>query len=95
MAESDEMATVDLQIKADKGAWNHVVKGELRMQLQNGTWRMLSIGFDTKHGVGVIFIHHDAAELAADTHQALLSLGKVGEELFKAMAMRAATVGHL
>lgn len=86
---------VDLKFQANENAWLDTMTEELWKQLKEGDWRLLSIGFDMKHGVGAIYIKLDSAPHAEDTHAAILKLAKVGEEMFKAIAIRAAHTNQL
>jgi len=86
---------VDLKLGAVKAGWDESVHPELMVQLQDGSWRILSFAFDRKHGVGLFFVKWDAAELGDDHYASLMSLGSLGEMLFKAMANQAQRVGRL
>lgn len=94
-AQEQEMFTVDMKFQVNKLAWGNTMTAELWDKLKNGEWRVLSIGFEMKHGVGALYLKLDSAPYAEDTHAAIMHLAKMGEEMFKAIALRAAHTNQL
>lgn len=86
---------VQLEVEVHEDSWHNLMTPELWEQLKSGEWRVLSIGFDTEHGLGSLLLRKDDAPLGEDHFHGLQRLAAGLEQQFKMITDRAIREGAL